>query len=65
MGLFITEISENGIYKEVYVYYRGRLLYKAWFVRGEKTTSLVMQSSGLNFHRATGATAYEDVCQSS
>ena len=63
MGLFVTEISENGIYKEVYVYLRGRLLYKAWLVRGEKTASLVTQSSGLNFVRSAAGAAYEGICQ--
>ena len=36
MSLFVTRISETGIYKAVYVYLRGSLLYKAWFVRGKK-----------------------------
>lgn len=48
MRLFVTEISENGVYKEVYVYLRGRLLYKAWLVRGEKTASRTFQSSGFS-----------------
>lgn len=39
MNRFRKEISENGIYKEVYVYFRGALIYKAWFVRGKKTVS--------------------------
>jgi hypothetical protein len=65
MGIFMRKISENGINKEVYVYYMGRLIYKSWFVKGEKKASLVMQSSGLNFHRAAGTPEQEDICQSS
>jgi hypothetical protein len=41
MGLFRKETREDGIYKEVYVYFLGALIYKAWFVRGVKTASKV------------------------
>ena len=41
MGLFCSKTHEEGIYKEVYVYFRGALLYKTWFVRGVKTASKV------------------------
>jgi hypothetical protein len=39
MGLFRKETHEEGLYKEVYIYFRGILIYKMWFVRGVKTGS--------------------------
>jgi hypothetical protein len=39
MGLFRKETREEGIYKEVYVYFLNTLIYKMWFVRGVKTGS--------------------------
>ena len=39
MGLFRKETREESIYKEVYVYFLGSLIYKMWFVRGVKTGS--------------------------
>lgn len=63
MGLFVREISKNDIHKELYVYLRGRLLYKTRFVKGEKTASLATQSSSLNFIRSVGGAANENICQ--
>jgi hypothetical protein len=39
MGLFRKETREDGICKEVYVYFLNALIYKMWFVRGVKTGS--------------------------
>jgi hypothetical protein len=47
MGLFRKETREEGIYKEVYVYFLGALIYKMWFIRGVKTSSKM-------FHEAEG-----------
>ena len=47
MGLFRKEMREEGICKEVYVYFLGALIYKAWFFRGVKTVSKV-------FHEGEG-----------
>jgi hypothetical protein len=48
MGLFRKETREEGIYKEVYVYFLGALIYKMWFVRGVKTNSKMFhQGEGL------------------
>jgi hypothetical protein len=44
MGLFRKETREEGIYKEVYVYFLGALIYKMWFVRGVKTGSKMFHS---------------------
>lgn len=44
MGLFRKETHEDGIYKEVYVYFMGVLIYKMWFIRGVKTASKVFHS---------------------
>jgi len=49
MSHFSKEISENGIYKNLYLYFRGTLIYKAWFVRGQKTDSRT-------FHAGEGRT---------
>ena len=51
MGLFVKEVVETGIYKEVYVYLQGSLIYKAWFKKGEKTASQIFHSGeGLALH---------------
>ena len=47
MGPFRKETLKEGIYKEVYVYFLGALIYKVWFVRGVKTASKM-------FHRGEG-----------
>jgi hypothetical protein len=39
MNPFRNEINENGIYKELYVCYLGTIIYKRWFVKGQKTQS--------------------------
>ena len=44
MGLFRKETYEEGIYKEVSVYFLGALIYKMWFVRGVKTASKMFHS---------------------
>jgi hypothetical protein len=41
MGLFHKIVYEQGPYKEVYVYFRGVLIYKMWFVEGLKCASRV------------------------
>jgi hypothetical protein len=48
MNLFRKETREEGIYKEVYVYFMGALIYKMWFVRGVKTSSRI-------FHEGVGS----------
>ena len=50
MKNIVSETSEAGVYKEVYVYLRGCLLYKAWFENGKKTSSRV-------FHAGEGLTS--------
>lgn len=49
MSLFNKVTYENGVYKEVYVYFMGACIYKMWFVRGEKTAGKV-------FHVGEGLT---------
>ena len=44
MGLFRKETREECIYKEVYVYFLGALIYKMWFVRGVKSGSKMFHS---------------------
>ncbi|OGX90128.1 hypothetical protein BEN49_23865 [Hymenobacter coccineus] len=53
MNLFRNKTFENGIYKEVYVYFRGALIYKAWFVKGKKTFSRM-------FHYGEGLTQFSN-----
>lgn len=52
MDLFRKETHEDGIYKEVYVYFMGALIYKMWFVRGVKTAGKV-------FHNGEGQTLFQ------
>jgi hypothetical protein len=52
MGMFRKETQEEGIYKEVYVYFMGVLIYKMWFIRGVKTASHV-------FHSGEGLAQYQ------
>jgi hypothetical protein len=47
MGLFRKETHGEGIYKEVYVYFLGALIYKMWFIRGVKISSKM-------FHQGEG-----------
>lgn len=44
MGLFTAGLAKMGIYKEVYVCLKSRLLYKAWFRKGKKTASRMFHS---------------------
>jgi hypothetical protein len=46
---FTYQLVGSALRQELYVYYRGRLLYKAWYVAGQK------QSSKL-FHEGEGLT---------
>lgn len=41
MGPFSIETNTTGKYHEVYLYLRGILIYKAWFIEGVKVRSLV------------------------
>lgn len=50
MATFFTqEVLSKGGRKELYVYFRGRLIYKAWYVAGQKQYSRV-------FHEGEGLT---------
>lgn len=46
---FRKEVITNGSQQEVYLYYRGRLIYKQWFLKGVKVASRL-------FHEAEGLT---------
>lgn len=46
---FRKEVITNGPRQEVYLYYRGRLIYKQWFLQGVKVASHL-------FHEGEGLT---------
>ena len=47
--LYTQEFFSKDDRKELYVYFRGRLIYKAWYVAGQKRYSRV-------FHEGEGLT---------
>jgi len=51
MSPFQTKTCVTGPRKEVYLYSRGALIYKAWFIDGVKTASRMFHAGeGLTFH---------------
>jgi hypothetical protein len=51
MSLITKEVRENGIYKEVYVYFMGACIYKIWFIKGKRI-------AGKIFHDGEGLTQF-------
>jgi hypothetical protein len=46
---FRKEVVTNGSRQELYLYYKGRLIYKRWFLNGVKVSSRL-------FHEGAGLT---------